>query len=296
MFTQRPVSIIGDGPAEAVSLKMKFGFNECDGLLLENVTMHDISGSAIYIWSGTYTIRSCRFEGNSDPWGGGAIQCYMGDLIVEDSVFKGNRANSFGGAIMGGTTLTLRRCIFRGNEAGSSGGAVYLPARGSVENCMFLGNRAPQASAIETSMGILKGSTFYGNDCLDASNYGAAVKITGDWVGDTPDHCIIAGTIRGFGLWCSGIGIAQCTDFWDNDLGSDPGGLYCDIDPEKGNFYDDPLLCDPDHGDFGLSENSPCLPGNHDGFDCGMIGAGAEHCGIVPVKDVTWGKLRFLFR
>ncbi len=119
---------------------------------------------------------------------------------------------------------------------------------------------------------------------------GGAIEVSGDMLNICPDHCIIAATIGGFGIECPDVATAECCDFWENDLGSDPG-LWCNLDPAMGNFSEDPLFCDPDGGDFGLLENSPCLPGNHNGYECGRIGAGADYCGIIRTSETTWGKL-----
>jgi hypothetical protein len=49
-----------------------------------------------------------------------------------------------------------------------------------------------------------------------------------------------------------------------------------------GNISVDPLFCGVEDGDYSLSSNSPCAPGNHpDGHDCGLIGAYEMACSAV---------------
>ena len=65
----------------------------------------------------------------------------------------------------------------------------------------------------------------------------------------------------------------------------------------SGNFSADPLFCDPDNGDFTLSSQSPCLPGNHpDGADCGLIGALGQGCDPVSVEPETWAGIKSRYR
>ncbi len=102
---EKPLSILGDGPAGSISLQMKFGFLDCDGVILSNLHMHDVTG-AITIWGymnygGRYLIQSCRFEGNhARSYGGGAILVMGAVVTIEDCVFKGNQ--EIGGSEGGG--------------------------------------------------------------------------------------------------------------------------------------------------------------------------------------------------
>ena len=65
----------------------------------------------------------------------------------------------------------------------------------------------------------------------------------------------------------------------------------------RGNFSADPLFCDAAAGDFTLSSQSPCLPGNHpDGADCGLIGAFGQGCGTVSVQPSSWGAIKEMYR
>jgi hypothetical protein len=64
-----------------------------------------------------------------------------------------------------------------------------------------------------------------------------------------------------------------------------------------GDVVADPLFCDPENGDFTLSSQSPCLPGNHpDGVDCGLIGAFGQGCGPVSIEKLSWGRIKGMYR
>jgi hypothetical protein len=58
----------------------------------------------------------------------------------------------------------------------------------------------------------------------------------------------------------------------------------------------DPMFCDPEICDVGLLPGSPCLPGNHGGYECSLIGAYGEGCGQIPAREITWGGIKTLFR
>lgn len=197
-----------------------------------------------------------------------------------------------GGGAINGDDFILRRCIFQGNRAGRQGGAVYAP-RLHVEDCVFIGNAAPHGAAVYLDGdGRITRSTFYRNDCL--GEVGGAIAIGSDHFNMIPDHCIIAETI-GASIECPMPATPLCCDVWGNSMDDDPDP-WCGFDPRLGIFSEDPLFCDPERGDFGLLENSPCLPGNHGGQECGRIGAGAEFCGIIRTSETTWGRVKMLWR
>ena len=73
---------------------------------------------------------------------------------------------------------------------------------------------------------------------------------------------------------------------WLND--SDYDG--CSAGPN--DFYLDPLLCDPDHGNFMLDCQSPCA--NHP--ICGLVGALDVGCGATRVQSATWSQIKAIYR
>ncbi len=104
-------------------------------------------------------IRGSRFTGNEAEDEGGAIWMFnYRSLLIEDSVFQGNRA-SYGGALYiecgvcaeeDADRITIRRTSFVGNQASLDGGAIYLWGWNEllVEGSTFAGNQARFGSAI----------------------------------------------------------------------------------------------------------------------------------------------------
>jgi hypothetical protein len=95
----------------------------------------------------------------------------------------------------------------------------------------------------------------------------------------TLTHSIMAFSPDGLGVWCTGTGTPpgiSCCDVFGNA----GGDALCGAGTS--NFSLDPLLCDPEGGNFHVADSSPCAPGNHpDGPGaCGglLIGARREGC------------------
>ena len=108
------------------------------------------------------TIRRCTFvdnvdeAGNSDGYSGGAIHVRSHpaavQLVVEDTLFVGNKdlntGGNYGGGAIGrrdGPPVAMRNCVFVGNSAETKGGA-YASLTGSNNqdfvNCTFYKNTA----------------------------------------------------------------------------------------------------------------------------------------------------------
>ncbi len=84
---------------------------------------------------------------NQDVNGGGAI-CTQSTVTFRDCVFRGNRANVFGGAIYNsGSSPMIAGCTFVDNTVTGWGGAISNrdASRPTVINSRFLGNRAEGA-------------------------------------------------------------------------------------------------------------------------------------------------------
>ena len=292
----KPLSIIGLGAnPDDTAFKLLLWLRDCDGTLLENLSVRD-SGNwhPIAIDGGRIEIRNCTFRKNA---GGAAVYspAITSHILIEDCIFSNNRSLDpylQGGAVIG-APLTVRRSLFIDNEIGRSGGAIFTGGGGLIEDCVFFRNKAPQGAALTTWYDtVVRNCTFLSN--VVNSAFGGAICILSDhyvpiW------NCIIAGTVNGYGVECPGNGTLVCCDFWDNDLGAH-WNWWCDALEGNGNIHEDPLFCDPETGDVGLLEGSPCLPGNHGGMDCGLIGARGAQCGDVPVRETSWGRVKALYR
>jgi len=97
-------------------------------------------------------------------------------------------------------------------------------------------------------------------------------------------NCIIASGTQGAAVYCvTGTPTFICSDIHGN-AGGDWVGCIAAQAGMNGNFSADPELCDPEGGDFGLLETSPCAPENSPS-GCGLIGACGVGCESSEVGD-----------
>jgi hypothetical protein len=129
-------------------------------------------GDAGAIWSSfdaPVDISGCLFEGNEARWrftngnfaaGGGAMLIFGAGSVIQDTVFRGNRAH-VGGALWIGRDTTIVNCLFVANEAfrqsvgfneyGGYAGAIYCPSTFNttlIANSTFHANAAPNVGGI----------------------------------------------------------------------------------------------------------------------------------------------------
>jgi hypothetical protein len=289
----KPLNIIGLGASpDNTALKVRLGIEDCSGFLFENLCIRDGEVTPVFCYASNVTFRNCAVRDNHEP----AIrEVIRGDLLVEDCTFSGNftREDRGTGAALWGR-FTVRRCLFVDNMATEEGGAVKAENGSTIEDCVFFRNEAPMGAALAfaTDVGV-HNCTFLANR-VTGPNGGAIAVLDATY--DKPiSHCIIAGTVNGYGVACPGSGSMECCDLWDNDSGN-MWSWWCDALGSRGNIFVDPMLCDVATGDVGLLPGSPCLPGNHGGEDCGLIGAQGIGCGIVATRPTTWGQLKLGFR
>lgn len=243
------------------------------------------------------TIRRCLFEDNVAVEGDGTIHLSL-DSPIEDCVFRRNAARAGGAINASGASacFQIRRCAFEENRAtGIHGGAIRVhEGCPLIEDCLFVRNHtAVDGGGIEAMHGarpVIRRCTFFENG---ADRYGGHLAF---WYGATPrvENCILSSAVSGGGAFCQDADPAfSCNDAWNNVpvnyAGcSDPTGT-------EGNIALDPLLCDPAGMDFHLQDASPCAPDWNPA--CGQIGAYGIGCGgPTPVRALSWGQVRSLFR
>jgi predicted outer membrane repeat protein len=290
-LTEKSISLIGlGGSADAVRLRLSIRFSNCDEVLVQGITFHD-EYRPLYASYTPMIVRYCKFLDNCPtayhPTGGAIAS--TDDLLVEDSMFIRNHAPGDGGSIYHeGWTVTLRRCVFTENEAEGEGGAIFSAGRPLIaEGCLFVENAAYNGAAIRAMIDAeISGCTLYRNRTTWSS--GAAIEV-GLNHARTITHCIVAGTVNGYGIGCWEGAEVYCFCFWQNERGDSAG--YCDT--AICNIEADPLFCDPEHGDFRISETSPCVTGEvEEGCFCGLVGAYGVGCIITPTETTSWGRIK----
>ena len=155
-------------------------------------TAQDTAGGAVFIEGAKVEISSgSSFEQNTG-FLGGAINVRGGStLSITDSVFSGNTANDFGGAIsdyedkkgaVQNELISINRTIFKNNRDGKGGGALHAVNTKAIEiaDSEFSSNfSAGKGGAIQLENGTqlaVTNTVFKGNS---ANGWGGAIRILG---------------------------------------------------------------------------------------------------------------------
>lgn len=185
-----------------------------------NVSDLIVAGAAVRVSAGSLTVERASFIGNTATaaQGGAADGGAIGgisdsSLVVRDSTFEGNHADSFGGAIVAlNSALEITGSTFLENS-GSLGGAVaswYSTEPVTIRNTTFSANSAGNGGALNHRGGTLDliGVTLAGNSTSVAGRHmgvtdaGTLVRLRGTIItgGSGTAAChISSGTIESLG-------------------------------------------------------------------------------------------------
>jgi len=239
-------------------------------------------------------LHDCLFSinGSSDGQGGGAA--FFSTIgYARDCRFFGNVAPDGGGVVAYGSAPQFWNCRFISNwaqgAAGCKGGAVYGAGHLEFHECLFDGNvasdidREGTGGAIFVGQGgylLIESSTLHRN-VADRGPYGGGLG-AGVFVGGLATaelrNTIITASRDGEAIHCvteSAVHLS-CCDLYGNE-GGDWVGCIAGLYGTEGNISAGPFFCDPENGDFGLADYSPCAPDQSPG-ECGLIGAYGVAC------------------
>ena len=126
-------------------------------VLLSNVNFTNNKGRwggavGAYGGNGALQVRNCRFEEN-EASKGGAIFIKIKYTVIDNCIFKSNSAID-GGAILHdadgleGMDVSISNSLFDGNKATTYGSAILALSGFTYSNCKFINHIAPEASAV----------------------------------------------------------------------------------------------------------------------------------------------------
>jgi hypothetical protein len=221
--------------------------------------------------------------------------------VIEGIMVKnGNVGNSAGGGMYCfNSSPTVTNCTFLWNSADNSGGGVYCYMNSSTFTyCTFVGNTASSGGG----MFCTRESTTSLINCTlldNSANFGGGIACSND-ASPTLDKIIIAyNSTMGGAIQCTNGSYATltCSDVYGN-AGRDYVDCIAGQNGINGNISVDPEFCGIiGSGNYFLQIDSPCAPGNHpDSLGCGLIGAFDVNCGMVDVKDNSWGSIKSIFK
>jgi hypothetical protein len=232
-------------------------------------------GGAVLNEACSPVFSNCAFSDNRAAYGAGMYN-YYGAPVIDGCLFSecGSGCAAGGGVYVEGGTSTITNCLFQLNYVWQAGGGLLTEgAGGKIINCVFWKN--------------------------DAAYSGAAIYIAGDPnVTSGPNPQFINCTI--YGNHTDGVGGAVCCEevpatflnciMWGNTASvgnpgiyavagwetNKPAARYCDIQgdttyPGTGNLRANPKLGDPNHLDFGLAFDSPCLDAGNNAAVMGTL-------------------------
>ncbi|MCA9274325.1 MAG: right-handed parallel beta-helix repeat-containing protein [Phycisphaerales bacterium] len=126
---------------------------------------------ALNLSASTGKVSGCEFYKNGRVYipgetmhtkGGGGLCIEDGVILVENSVFRENRAREAGGVmvLLGfARGSSVRQCQFYGNYSEVAGGAVATVYRDCrVTTCIFVGNRSGGYAGVVSASGVIRGS------------------------------------------------------------------------------------------------------------------------------------------
>ena len=200
-------------------------------------------GGAIYIeGSAQYTIINCTFNNNWAKCYGGAI--YNGvnkPITIINSTFNNNTAgDEDGGAIYTVGDVYIENSIFKSNIAYVLGGAIYC-YNANITNCLFDSNKAKGAAVAACGGGAIyckddltvDNSTFKNNY---AGDYGGAAYAKNIYVNNNQDSNQLynsffinneAGDNDGGALYSKGDSHVKNAIFTGNKAFEDGGAIFC---------------------------------------------------------------------
>jgi predicted outer membrane repeat protein len=201
-------------------------------------------------------LTNVTFSDNSAGSYGGGIYSYGYDLLVNGATFSGNTAFNDGGGVYSqfGYILDISNATFTANSAGGMGGGLANDqANTTLTNVVFTGNSAGMGGGFGNMNGepTLTGVTFWGNT---ASTDGGGIFYLG-----TPGYITntIFGNNSGAGgspdIFCLIPDIMVSYSLFDGDF------PMCALYGLNNIVNQDPLLVDPNAGNFRLFPGSPAI-------------------------------------
>jgi hypothetical protein len=185
------VTISGGGSTAVGSI---FTLSPAAQVFFSGLTVANGNGSngGAILNSGTLTITTSTFTGNSTPGSyGGAIE-NSGTLAISNSTFSGNSCGNTGGA--GGAlydtgTLTVSNSTFVGNSSANGGGVAVFGGTATIANSIFAHNTSASNGAAVFTPGFVLDA--YNN--LFFENIDSVTASEGDCFGCTINSGSVSG-------------------------------------------------------------------------------------------------------
>ncbi len=220
------------------------------------VTVHGADSTAII---DGFTITQGNSWGIIDNFAAGGMEVYSGSPTIRNCRFLQNQASGSGGGLLDNASGTITNCVFQGNLAGTGGGGAFIGSISESQHdpaptftdCSFIGNMAFQGGALELHfanpspnprIGSFINCTFSGNRAAyshggPGDGQGAAIYILNGGSSPILTNCI---------LWGNTIGQSSTAQAQIYPSNASVTATYCDIqtggNAGVGNINVDPLF------------------------------------------------------
>ena len=193
------------------------------------------------------------------------VQPQVGPVFIQGLTMK--RSHMFFGYVHGvradnAQNLTVRDCVFTDLGPNANGVLLY-GGTALIQGNLFL---LDGPLRIPFGGGEIIGNTFVSTGIRTGDTAPATPRFSGNIFYATSVVCE------------DGDPIFACNNSWQSIYTGCPN-----LSGVNNNFTADPLLCDPDAGDYRLLPNSPCLPENSP-VGCGLVGAYGS-CAVLAVNE-----------
>jgi len=163
-----PANCVIDGDDEYNAFYLEFSVSPITISGIKFFDCEQEDGGAIDCEDGKLNIHNCIFESGYCDWGG-AIYAEDSTILITDSTFLDNIAESYGGALfLSGGNCDISGCTFDGNNAGNKGGAIIINGGNlNISSSTFTDNSSyDDSGAIGASYAVLDISncSFDGNE------------------------------------------------------------------------------------------------------------------------------------
>ncbi|MCP4581945.1 MAG: DUF1565 domain-containing protein [candidate division Zixibacteria bacterium] len=253
------------------------------------------TGGGIVCNSSEPTISNNTISGNNSLGYGGGIVCYDSDPAISNNIISGNESGFWGGGILcDNSDPTISHNTISGNSSLISGGGIYSASSNpTISENTIIANSA----TTDTSKGggiyvywgdpVINSNTIIGNSAAEGGGihcyYISSPTISNNTI--SANSASLGG-----GFYCrheQSLPNFDNTILWANSATTEgdeiyietgsPVFSYCDIQdtlwPGNSNISCDPMFCDPDNGDFRLTDISCCIGAGQGGTDIGAYGA-----------------------
>lgn len=182
----------GAGEGTLVFVEAREGRIVLQGLTLRGGGDAKSGGGIALPNGGDLVLRDVVVRGSvSSKLGGGGLSARRGTVLVEGSLFEGNRGRRGGAAFLQGRVrATFRRCTFVGNAGEDGGGAIGTSdeAEVLVEESVFERNEAPRGASVLAAPGprAEKPVVLEGSEVRDGGARALAVQGPPEPPGESP--------------------------------------------------------------------------------------------------------------